>query len=148
MTGWLKMRWRALFRKKRMEQELDEEMGYHLETVIEQKIAAGMNPQEARLEALRDFGGVERMKEQCRDARGLRLLNELKQDLRYGLRMLAKNPGFTAIVVFTLALGIGVNTALFTIFNIQTRPLPISNPERVFQVGYSAGTEGRFSFPD
>jgi len=119
-----------------MEQELDEEMRYHLESVIEQKIAGGMSPQEARSEALCGFGGVERMKEQCRDARGVRLIGELRQDLRYGLRMLAKNPGFTAVVVITLALGIGINTAFFTLFNIELRPLAISNPETIARVEY------------
>src|SRR5262245_49849194 len=142
MIGWLKMRCRALFRKKRMEQELDEELRYHLESVIEQMIAGGMSPQEARSEALRGFGGVERMKEQCRDARGLRLINELRQDIRYGLRMLAKHPGFTAVVVITLALGIGVNTAIFTLFNLQMRPLPISHPETVGRLEFFV------SFPD
>jgi predicted permease len=126
------LRLRSLFRRKQVEQELDEELRYHLERQIEEQIAKGMTPEEARYAALRALGGVERRKEECRDMRRVRLIEELMQDLRYGLRMLRKSPGFMAVAVLSLALGIGANTAIFSVFDpIVIKSLPVKDPEQL-----------------
>ncbi len=132
---WLRIlasRFIALLRKGRLEQELDEEVRSHLEMLVEENLRKGMSPEEARCAALRSFGGVEQVKEIYRERRGLPMIETLFQDVRYGFRMLAKNPGFTAVAVLTLALGIGANTSVFSAINtVMLKTLPVKNPEQL-----------------
>src|SRR6516165_10094011 len=142
----------SIFRRSHKEQELSEELQFHLERQIEQNLAAGMPPEEARYAALRLFGGVQQIKEECRDMRRVNYIENLIQDTRFGLRMLAKNPGLTALAVFALAVGIAVNTAVFTAFNAAAlRPIQATDPGRIVAVYRSAVGEenvGAFSYPD
>ena len=144
------MRWRALFRKEQLERELDDELNFHLEREAAQNLRDGMNADDARYSALKSFGAMERSKEECRDARGVRLLEEFLQDLRYGRRLLAKNPGFSAIAIVTLALGIGANTAIFSVVNaFLLRPLPYGDADRLVMVdSQQRGQSMGVSFPD
>jgi predicted permease len=126
---------RTQFQKKELDQELSEELAFHIEKETEENIAAGMRAEEARYAALRKFGGIEQMKEECRDGWGFRWLEELLQDLRFGFRQLRKNPGFTAVVVLTLALGIGVNTAIFSLVDqLLLWSVPAREPNRLVKI--------------
>ena len=134
---------RALFQKEQLDQQLSAELGFHLEKQIEQNLAAGMSAEEARYAALRRFGGVEQVMEECRDAWGVRFVDTLFQDIRYGLRQLRRSPGFTAVAVLTLALGIGVNTAIFGLIDaVMLRMLPVDKPGELFQLQAGNADEG------
>ena len=135
MLNRLKMTFRALLRRSELERSLDEELRDHIERQTDQNIRLGMDPQEARHAARRAFGGVEQAKERSRDARGLRWLGELFQDLRFGARMSIKNPGFTTVAVLTLSLGIGACAAIFSIVDaVVMRPLPYPDSERILSL--------------
>jgi predicted permease len=143
MLNKLRLRLRALFFKPKMEDELQAELRFHLEREIEENIARGMTPQDARYAAIRSFGGVERVKEESRDVRGVRLLEDVWQDLRYGARTLLKRPGFTLAAVLTLALGIGANTAIFTIVHgALLRPLDYPKPDQLMYLTAEAPAIG------
>jgi hypothetical protein len=126
---------RSLFRRRQEEQQLDEELQFHLQRQIEQNLARGMPPEEARYTALRLFGGVQQITEECRDMRRVNLIENFLQDVRYGLRQLRRNSGFTAVAVLTLALGIGANTAIFSLIDsVMLRMLPVAKPGDLLQV--------------
>src|SRR5208283_1250863 len=127
-------RLRLLFRKEQLNEQLSDEMSFHLEKQIELNLAAGMSAEEARYAALRKFGGIEQVKEECRDTWGLRFIETIIQDLSYGVRMLGKNPGVTAVAVISLALGIGANTAMFSVTNVMLlRALPVRSPQELVE---------------
>src|SRR5438093_845227 len=155
-------RWRRLvaklwcsFRGKRAEQELEREIASHLALLEEDFERRGMTPEQARRAARRAYGGVEQAKELHRDERSLLWLEQAWQDLRHAARSLAKSPGFTLVAVITLALGMGVNTTLFTAYNaLALKPLPVADPNEVVRVkrwlrsGARGDVQYAFSYPE
>jgi predicted permease len=142
MTIWNRIRlWlRALLRRARLESEMDAELRFHIEAFAEDLMRSGVPRQEALRRARIEFGGIERAKEECREARGVNFVESILQDLRFGLRTLRKNPGFTAVAVMTLALGIGANTAVFTVVNgVLLRSMPFPEADRLFLVSLNTG---------
>jgi predicted permease len=138
----LLLRLRALMRRGRAEGELDEELRFHMEMEARKERGRGMSGEEARHSAQVRFGGMEQVREECRDVRGLTALENLARDLRYGARMLRKTPVFTAIAVLSLAIGIGANTAVFSLVNtVMLRMLPVRSPEQLVVAKWGAHAE-------
>src|SRR5215203_3484923 len=124
--------WQRLFRRRQLDQELEKELSFHIDQHTSDLIEQGYSPGEARRRARIALGGPEQVKEMCREARGTRWLSDLVRDLRYGVRILAKRPGFTVVAVLTLGLGIGVNTAILSAVNgFILRPLSADKPEEL-----------------
>ncbi len=141
----LRMRFRSLAKRQRVETELAKELRYHVERQTEENIAAGMNAREAREAASRMFGGVSQVEEECRDTRETQYLENFLQDLRYAMRMLGKSPAFTAVIVLTLALSIGANSAIFSVIDgVLLKPLPYPQAERIARVFYRSTSYAKF----
>jgi predicted permease len=140
-----RMRLRSLLWRGQAESELEKELRFHLEQAIEANLAAGMAPEEARYAALRRLGGVAQIKEECRDMRRTDYLENFWQDLRYGARTLGKSRGFTAVILLTLALSIGANTAIFSVIEgVLLKPLPYPQASRIVRLFFSSHDYPRF----
>jgi predicted permease len=141
----IRMRCRSLLRRRRVESELDREMRYHLERQVEENIAKGMNARDAREVASCMFGGVSQIEEECRDMRRTEYLEDFVEDLRYAMRMLGKSPAFTVVIVLTLALSIGANSAIFSVIDgVLLKQLPYPQGQRIARVFYRSGEYPKF----
>ena len=150
MLNDLLYRLRALFRRKAVEKDLDEELRFHFDQQVEKNLASGMSREEAARQARLAFGGLDQMKEECREARGTAWLDELSRNLRYAGRSIRKRPGFSVVAVLSLALGIGANLAIFGLLDrLLLTPLPVADAERLHHVVLysSSGRRDGLSYP-
>jgi predicted permease len=147
MKSWdvARMRLRSLARRERVETDLSRELRFHIDEAIAENIARGMPPDEARMSALRRLGGVAQVQEECRDMRRVNYIENFRQDLRYALRSLAKAPAFTAVIVLTLALSIGANSAIFSVIEgVLLKPFPYPAADRLTRIFYHSASFDKF----
>src|SRR6266699_5598915 len=138
----LLLRLRSLFRRKNVEAEVDEELRFHFEKQVSKFMQSGMPLQEAKRLARLQFGGMEQLKEEHRDARGVTFIETLLQDIHFGLRILGRTPVITSVAILSLALGIGANTAIFSLIDaVMLRFLPVQTPQEL--VAVQMQTQGR-----
>ena len=148
----LRVRFRTLFRRTAVTQEIDQELQFHLQQQMEKYLQAGFTREQARHRVRSEFGGFTQIKEDCWEARGVNFVEHIGQDVRYAMRMFGRTPGFTLVVVMTLALGIGANTAVFSLINaVLLKMLPVKDPERLVKfskVQPVNGPNDYFSYPE
>jgi hypothetical protein len=138
-----------LFARKRLESDLDKELRFHFESQVADKIRSGASENEARRLTRLEFGGIEQIKENCRESRGTLWVESTVQDIRFGIRQIKNSPGFSMVAILSLALGIGANTVIFTLLNaILLRPLPVHNPEELQLFGDGRAQGLTLSVPD
>ena len=131
----LRLRMRSLLRRSRLDAELDRELRFHLEQQVEENLAAGLSPEEARYAALRTVGNLTHIQEQCRDQRGINVVDDARRDAAYAMRALVRNPGFAAVAILILAIGIGATTAIFSVAKaVLLEPLPYRDPDALVQI--------------
>src|SRR5215469_14633005 len=130
------MNWvQRLFKRSKMESQLDKELSFHIAQHTDDLMAQGYSRDEARRQALIAFGGAEKAKEECREARGTRWLEDFLHDVRYAIRCLSQNPGFATVALLTLALGTGATTVMFSLLDgVLLKPLPYANPDRLLHL--------------
>jgi predicted permease len=148
----LRFRFRSLFRSTAVTREIDQELQFHLGQQMEKYLQAGLTPEQAGRRIRLEFGGVTQIKEDCQEARGISFVEHIGQDVRYAMRTFGRTPGFTLVVVITLALGIGANTAVFSLINaVLLKMLPVKKPEQLVQFSKIQPLDGEidgFSYPE
>jgi hypothetical protein len=138
--------WKRLVGRRVLESQLDAELRDHVERQVADYVRAGLSEPDARRRTRLEFGGLDQVKDQCRDVRGTRMLEELVRDVRYALRVLRKSPGFTIAAIASLALGIGANTAIFSLIDAaMLKSLPVREPERLIELLTDRGRGNPFN---